>query len=67
MSATNKDKVNRIDIKARIGLDGINKGGIGRVNKNGVSKVNIEANKKINARVIASMDNSADSGNKITD
>ena len=58
-SGTDEGGISGTDIKARFEL--------GRADKGGVDRADIEAGKKASARGIASIDNSADSGGKITD
>ena len=59
LGGTNKGGVGGTNIKAGIGIDEANKGGIGGAD--------IEAGKKADVEAVVSTDNSADSGDKITD
>ena len=59
LGRTKKGKVDGTDIKAGVGISGANKGGVGRID--------IEVGKKASVRAIASIDNSTDGGNKVTD
>ena len=72
---TNKGKVDRIikggvgetNIKVMIGVGEANKSRMGGANKAGMSEANIKVGKKAGVEAIVSIENSTNSGNKVTD
>ena len=75
LGGTNKVRIDETNIEVGVEVGGANKGGIGgadnggmgRDNKSGMGGTNIEAGKKASAVPVASIDNSANNSDKITD
>lgn len=60
-------RVDKTNIKAKVGLDEGNKNRINRANMSKIDEANIEANNKAFKRAMLSIDNSANNSGKIID
>ena len=67
VGGTDKGVVGGTNIKAGVGVGRADKSGIGKTDKGDVGGANIEIGKKAGIRAVASINNSVNSGGKVTD